>query len=680
MISIPSDLVTTGAVTGRMAGMTVTLANPKANKMEKLGTEIKAALYNTQGTEFKLCSFDVAQEELVIIAVYNSAEYCRFEEIAPDALATEGGKFVLLGSSANGTDAHSMLAKQFGIQRADSKTLGLSCLPRSSQAFSKTRGWVNGLTLTEGELVLGYNPKANKLEYTPVEKIHSLKNQEVWASQNHNRTLLSTKTHRWFASLRNDAVGGFDHALALFQTTAELQNSHSKVLHVAPLANDNLSLLTPNEARILTWLLTDGSWCVALDKRSPNFKSVRGYIVQGKTLYKQQIYKLLIEENALSGKPQLVKSVNLPCYRYFIKAEYLKALLEKCNQPLASKKDFTFTPIISQLNAKAIKACAYVIIKAEGCWHSNKTGVQIAQNDTKYADDIATIMYLAGFMVKRNKPSINAYGNKVKNISAIKRKYSQVTYDKCYLHSIEDVWCITTPLSTFVAKQADGFITITGNCAYGAGITSCCNLLRPALGAKYNDRQLKALVTDYVRYFKGFRARGDYLWQDGLFSHFFNYAQWLISQPVPRLQFGGQAITNTLRPQNCGTDFHTSRMNWGVQATGSYILDYLGYEIDKGIFEAGLEKNIWYTSSVHDELNYICHSSCVQEWATITRKAYKVVWTKFFASFRMTCPQQVFDNLELTCDSVYRKSPKTPLATTSGKAFFSNLKVGDFLP
>jgi hypothetical protein len=341
MISVPSDLVTTGAITGRMAGMTVTLANPKANKMAKLGTEIKAALYNTQETEFKLCSFDVAQEELVIIAVYNSAEYCRFEGIAPDALATEGGKFVLLGSSANGTDAHSMLAKRFGIQRADSKTLGLSL-------------------------------------------------------------------------------------------------------------------------------------------------------------------------------------------------------------------------------------------------------------------------------------------------------------------------------------------------AYGSGQVSCCNLLRPALGAKYNDKQLKALVTDYIRYFKGFRARGDYLWQDGLFSHFFNYAQWLISQPVPRLQFGSQAITNTLRPQNCGTDFHTSRMNWGVQATGSYILDYLGYEIDKGIFEAGLENFIWYASSVHDELNYICHDSCVQEWATIARKAYKVVWAKFFASFRMTCPQQVFDNLELTCDWVYRKSPTTPLATASGKFFFSDLKVGDY--
>jgi hypothetical protein len=113
--------------------MTVTLANPKASKMAKLGTEIKGALQNTQGSEFKLCSFDVAQEELVIIAVYNSAEYCRFEQIEPDALATEAGKFVLLGSSAAGTDAHTMLAKRFDISRGDSKTLGLSLAYGSGQ-------------------------------------------------------------------------------------------------------------------------------------------------------------------------------------------------------------------------------------------------------------------------------------------------------------------------------------------------------------------------------------------------------------------------------------------------------------------------------------------------------------------------------------------------------------------
>jgi hypothetical protein len=145
------------------------------------------------------------------------------------------------------------------------------------------------------------------------------------------------------------------------------------------------------------------------------------------------------------------------------------------------------------------------------------------------------------------------------------------------------------------------------------------------------------------------------------------------------LQFGSQAITNTLRPENCGSDYFTSRMNWGVQATGSYILDYLGYEIDKGIFEAGLEDLVWYQFSVHDQLSYICHESCITEWAEITRKAYKKVWSEFFKSFRMTCPQQVFDNLELTCDVVDRKAINTDLCTASGLAYFKSLENGKTL-
>ena len=133
LISIPGDVLSSGSVTNRTSGLTVTLANPKSNSPNKLGTEIKAALFNTQNTEFSLCGFDVAQEELVIVAVYNAAEYCRFENIEPNALATEGSKFVLLGSSKDGTDAHTMLAKRFGISRADSKTLGLSLCYGSGQ-------------------------------------------------------------------------------------------------------------------------------------------------------------------------------------------------------------------------------------------------------------------------------------------------------------------------------------------------------------------------------------------------------------------------------------------------------------------------------------------------------------------------------------------------------------------
>jgi hypothetical protein len=335
----PSDCIPTGAITGRMVGMTLTLANPKPNQLDRLGTEIKALLQNAEGTDFRLCSFDVAQEELVIIAVYNAFEYCRFHGIKPDALATEGSQYVLLGNSQAGTDAHSKLAKRFGITRSESKTLGLSL-------------------------------------------------------------------------------------------------------------------------------------------------------------------------------------------------------------------------------------------------------------------------------------------------------------------------------------------------CYGAGQVSACNLLRPTLGLKMSEKELKNLVDEYFLYFKGYKNRGDYSWQNGLFSHFFNYAQRLISEKKPRLPFGGQLITNTLQPEMCGTDFYTSRMNWAVQATGSYILDCLGYEIDKQIFQLGLEEQMWYQLSCHDELVYMCHQEQVSDWEQIARRAYRSVWDNFFGSFGMSCPEEVILNLELCSDTVYRKAPDTNLLTASGVGFLDGVGNG----
>lgn len=337
--SLASDCNTTGAVTNRMSGLLLTLANPKSQQLNRLGTEIKALLQNTDNSEYKLCSFDYPSQELIFAAVYNSAEYCRFEDITPDPLATEAGKFVLLGNSAEGTDAHSQLAKQFSITRGDSKTLGLSTL-------------------------------------------------------------------------------------------------------------------------------------------------------------------------------------------------------------------------------------------------------------------------------------------------------------------------------------------------YSAGVTSCCNLLRPTLGSKYNDKELKTLVQNYHKYFKGTKARGDYLYSGGLFSHFFNYVQWLISQPIPRLHFNNQAITNTLRPQNCGTDFFTSRANWPVQGMGSAILDATGYEIDKLIFESGLEDFIWYSFSCHDALSYQVHNSAVKQWIDITKCAYKTVWIKFFKSFNMICPPEVINNLELNIDIIDRKAVNSNVLTASGKQFLSHIPNG----
>ena len=123
----PTDVVTTGAITGRTSGLQVTLANPKPNK---IGTEIKALMQSTRGSDNRLVSFDFSGQEMTIIAAYNAVEYCNRNWIPLEALSNEGSKAVFLGSSKNGTDFHTVAAKDVGIKRDHSKILKLQSIVR----------------------------------------------------------------------------------------------------------------------------------------------------------------------------------------------------------------------------------------------------------------------------------------------------------------------------------------------------------------------------------------------------------------------------------------------------------------------------------------------------------------------------------------------------------------------
>lgn len=129
--AFPTDLTTTGAITGRTSGLQVTLANPKPGK---IGTEIKALMQSTRGSSNKLVSFDFSGQELTIIAAYNAVEYCKRNWITLDALSNEGSRAVFLGSAKNGTDFHTVAAKDVGIKRDHSKILSFSLLYGAGKA------------------------------------------------------------------------------------------------------------------------------------------------------------------------------------------------------------------------------------------------------------------------------------------------------------------------------------------------------------------------------------------------------------------------------------------------------------------------------------------------------------------------------------------------------------------
>lgn len=146
--AFPTDVVTTGAITGRTSGLQVTLANPKPGK---IGTEIKALMQSTRGTNNRLVSFDFSGQEMCIIAAYNAVEYCNRNWISLEALSNEGSKAVFLGSAKNSTDFHTVAAKDVGIKRDHSKILSFSLLYGAGKASccNLLRPLIPGITEVE---------------------------------------------------------------------------------------------------------------------------------------------------------------------------------------------------------------------------------------------------------------------------------------------------------------------------------------------------------------------------------------------------------------------------------------------------------------------------------------------------------------------------------------------------
>jgi hypothetical protein len=487
---IPSDVLPFGTLTGRTSGLITTLPNPKAKQLQKIGTTVKNHVHCAP-PGYKFCNFDFSALELVIAAAFNSLEYCQREGLTLEPDSTDAAKLVFTGQSALQTDVHTVVAKQVGVPRPTVKTLEYACLPLGYKVLTK-KGWKLGHDIGIGEEVLGY--KNGALEWGTNLKTHKYSNKEVWDFG----LFASTPDHRWIAKSRKKLDSYGPHELR------DIIKHKNWKIKIAAAIQKKDSLLTINESKILAWLLTDGSF--TFGKRQ-----YASYICQGKSVFKQDIEKLLIDEGALSWKTK-VKSVNLECWRFYIKHGYLKALLKKCDQPVLKKIDFDLEKILFQLGTGELQAFCQVICDAEGTEHSKGVSWRIAQNDTKLGQDFRTCFALAGYKVTCNTPYINKYGNSVRYFTVSKKQHIvSDTLLKKVSKTFEDVWCLTTTTDSFMVMSPKGHIAVLFNCLYGSSLTGLESVARPEL-PDLSECELSLKCSNFQDYFKGKKIKYTPYW------------------------------------------------------------------------------------------------------------------------------------------------------------------------
>jgi len=298
------------------------------------------------------------------------------------------------------------------------------CVPTDAEILTKD-GWKKYNEVVIGEEVLTYDYKTKKLVWQPLQdKAVFEYNGQLMRLGNTRMEFLATFDHRWVVNdgKREKIVRGY-----------QLRSNHK-----IPLTGDyqpNESILTPREAAILGWIVTDGyfRW------RGNYFEAV---IYQHPKKYAKEIRKLLGTD---CSSEFVHPDSGVICFR--IKASALKNI----KKYLRSKDDLM--SIVTRLNKEAMAEMRRAMLMAEGGISGRKKDcLFFTQEDNNVRDAFQFLSQMLGEPIILKKR-----GGYVK-----KRRYMKVFGAIGVEWYSGKIWCPKTPNGTWVMRR-NGAVIITGN-------------------------------------------------------------------------------------------------------------------------------------------------------------------------------------------------------------------------
>lgn len=370
------------------------------------------------------------------------------------------------------------------------------CLPEEAEGLTRD-GWKKHSELTVGEDVLAYDLNDGKCKWTPVEGINVYDfNGELqgWRSGNRSQKFefLSTPEHKWVwrpeprskplksfsplqfknsaRSYNNCVCGGLKgrsselcwacrkslHSRRDKLRSTRDMNTSGSILQVASLSS-NSSLLTPREAAILGWIVTDGG--IQRHRGLKRRRAARIYQVY--TSRYVSVIADLLGDDCISCQDRFTRTPKDGVIRelgFQVSTDYTEYLLTKSG--FQSKRDLP--SIVCKLDYESAFAMMNAMVDGDGNRHkypNRKATSYLSQKPGPVMEAFRILCFLCGNVTSR--PFVNSEGvgysrilhNKIFNCSSIVKK--SVPY-------IGKVWCPTTKLGTWVARYNDT-ISITGN-------------------------------------------------------------------------------------------------------------------------------------------------------------------------------------------------------------------------
>lgn len=351
------------------------------------------------------------------------------------------------------------------------KTANYACLPKDVTEILTDSGWKYFNQLKKEDLVLSYNEDSGESEFNKIDAFVEFEDKEILTMSTRDWKLESTDDHRWLVSRRSKSSKRVREILE-YRKTSEM-NTECKIISSTPYAGGGLEV-TPKEAAVFGWILSDGyiKWSEFTGGPSQaggKKLGVKCQIHQHTNKFSKEVRSDLNEAGIRFTHRIRENGVE----EFNLNRDDVRSLWSKLGLYGLSGKEGDLTKLIMSLSKECLEEFLHAFWLADGQTSkgTNTYGTKVIyQNSGSVCDAVHLCSELLG---RNTYTSENSWTKREKGVS-----FSTINSRRDGLLGMQNtkteyvgnrsVFCLTTQNGNFFIRQG-GFISLTGNCVYGAG-------------------------------------------------------------------------------------------------------------------------------------------------------------------------------------------------------------------